>query len=129
MTRSSRILHAEKHGIKHLNLVEEHHSFMHRHLHGDSASAAFLHTILHADNSRPVAEGAVKLDFFGLLVTLATHDPFAAGINNEEPATKFEDPLTVILKLAQAHDIMFDVATGTFEGKCFQGHVQLKNVT
>jgi len=112
-----------------LNLVEEHHSFMHRHLHGDSASAAFLHTILHADNSRPVAEGAVKLDFFGLLVTLATHDPFAAGINNEEPATKFEDPLTVILKLAQAHDIMFDVATGTFEGKCFQGHVQLKNVT
>ena len=109
----------KKHGIKHLKLVEEHHSFMHRHLHGDSASAAFFQSILHTDNGRPVTEGAVKLKFFGLLVTLATRDPFAAGINNEEPATKFEDPLTVILKLAEAHDIMFDVATRTFEGKCF----------
>lgn len=113
------VIRVTKYGVV---LVEKHHSFMHRHLHGDSASGALLHSVFHSNNGSSIAEGTVKVDFLGLYVTLATRDPLTIRVHNEKPATEFENPLTIILPFAQAHDVMLDVATGAFEGERFQGH-------
>ena len=94
---------------------------MHQHLHGYSKSSQLLHSVLHTDGGSSVAERTVKLDFAALLNTFSTCHPITVRVFNKEPATKFEDLLIVILPF-QANDVVFDIATGAFEGKRFQRH-------
>ena len=85
-------------------------------------SSALFFAVFHTYNGDPIAEGTMKRNFIGLLVTLAACNPFSIRVQDEEPATEFEKLLTVVLKVSQTHDVMLDIAAGTFEGERFQRH-------
>ena len=64
----------------------------------------------------------MKLDYFTLPVTFTARDAVTIWIQDKKPATKLENPLSVILPFSQAHNVMFDIATRTFERERFQRH-------
>lgn len=95
---------------------------MHWHLHRDGSSGVPLHSVLHANIGCPVAERTMKLDYITLLVTFTARDAVTIWIQDKKSATKLENQLSVILPFSQAHDVMFDIATRTFERERFQRH-------
>lgn len=112
-----------------LILIGKHYCFVYRHLHRDCAYSSFLQPILYANGGLSAAQGTVEFDFLGLLRTLKTLDSATTWIHHEQPTTESENPLAVVLPFAQTHDIMFDVTTGTFEGKCVERHCSLWSST
>ena len=95
---------------------------MYWHLHWDCLSGASFHSLLQANIGCPVAERTMKLDYFSLLVSFTARDAVAIWIQGKKPATELENPSSVILPFSQAHNVVFDIATRTFERERFQRH-------